>query len=796
MQGDTIVNIDVSTEMQNSFLEYAYSVIYARALPDARDGLKPVQRRILFTMSKMGLEPTRAHVKSSRVAGEVMGKYHPHGDSAIYDAIVRLAQDFNMRLPLADGHGNFGSLDGGPAASRYTEVRMAPGALDMVRDIDEDTVEMVPNYDSTLMQPEVLPAAYPNLLVNGAAGIAVGMATKMPPHNLREVVAAGIHLLDHPAATTSELMRYVPGPDLPGGGTIVGLDGIKKAYETGVGKFVTRAKYSIEQVSARRRGIVFTELPYLVGPEKVIEKIKDGVKNGKLAGIADVSDLTDRKRGLRLVVEVKAGYNPEAVLAGLFRHTPLEESFGINSVALVDGQPQTLSLKRILEVFVDHRLEVTLRRSKHRRNKAKDRLHLVEGLLIAVLDIDDVISIIRQSEDATEARTRLMTAFDLTEIQAEHILALQLRRLTKFSRIELETERDELVKKIAELTQIIEDENTLHALVRSELREVSRRLGDDRRTTLVAEEGMNAISADTAVPLEIPDEPTCLILSAEQTLLRIPGAEPLSRSGPRVRHDAMVTSLLTTSRSEVGVVTSMGRMLRLRVLEIPAIARSESAPPLEGGTAANQLLELHEDEIIVGLARLEKDVLGIITQNGTIKRVRPEYPPNKDEWIVITLAAGDKVIYAGHASDNSEAIFIAANAQLLRTDASKIRPQGVLGQGIAGMNVSDSQVIAGAFTGPNAYITTVAASSKALPGTGQSSIKISPLDVFPPKGRGGQGVRAHRFLKGEDILEMAAITTSLPRATTLHGEVIELPEVDSRRDGSGQELAEQVGFIG
>jgi DNA gyrase subunit A len=427
---ERIVDIDVATEMEGSFLEYAYSVIYSRALPDARDGLKPVQRRILFQMSDMGLRPDRPFVKSARVVGEVMGKLHPHGDTAIYDAMVRMAQPFSLRLPLVDGHGNFGSLDDGPAAPRYTEARMAPSALAMTQSLDEDVVDFVPNYDNKLTQPGVLPAAIPNLLVNGASGIAVGMATNMAPHNLVEVVAAARHLVLHPEATLDELMRFVPGPDLPSGGKIVGLEGVRDAYRTGRGAFRTRATARIENVTPRRKGIVVTELPYTVGPEKVIEKIKEGVQSKKLSGISDALDLTDRQHGLRLVIEVKTGFNPEAVLEQLYRYTPLEDSFSINNVALVDGQPRTLGLRDLLQVWVDHRISVVRRRSQFRLRKKQERLHLVEGLLIAIVDIDEVIQVIRSSDDADAARTRLRQVFDLSEPQAEYILELRLRRLT------------------------------------------------------------------------------------------------------------------------------------------------------------------------------------------------------------------------------------------------------------------------------------------------------------------------------------------------------------------------------
>jgi DNA gyrase subunit A len=454
---EKIVGIDVEEEMQNAFLEYSYSVIYSRALPDARDGLKPVQRRILYGANELGLRPDRGHVKSQRIIGEVMGKYHPHGDQAIYDALVRMAQPFTLRLPLIDGHGNFGSLDDGPAAARYTEARLAPAALLMVSGLDEDTVDFVPNYDDTQLQPGVLPAAYPNLLVNGASGIAVGMATNMPPHNLVEVIGAARHLIDHPDCSLEDLMKFVPGPDLPGGGRIVGLEGIRDAYLTGRGSFRTRATARIESVTPRRKGIIVTELPYLVGPEKLFEKIKDLADSKKLQGISDLKDLSDRQNGMRLVIEVKNGFNPEAVLEQLYKLTPMEENFGINNVALVDGQPRTMGLKELLRVYVDFRTDVVRRRSAYLLGKREERLHLIEGLLIAILDIDEVIQLIRSSDDAATARTRLMDVFDLSEAQATYILDLQLRRLTKFSRIELESEKTDLEREIESLRALLEN---------------------------------------------------------------------------------------------------------------------------------------------------------------------------------------------------------------------------------------------------------------------------------------------------------------------------------------------------
>jgi DNA gyrase subunit A len=526
---ENIVDIDVTEEMRSSFLEYAYSVIYQRALPDARDGLKPVQRRILYQMSEMGLRPDRAHVKCARVVGEVMGRLHPHGDSAIYDALVRMAQPFAMRLPLIDGHGNFGSLGGddAPAAMRYTEARLAAAAIEMTASLDEDTVDFAPNYDGTETQPEVLPAGLPNLLVNGAAGIAVGMATNMAPHNLGEVIAAARHLIAHPDADLESLMRFVPGPDLPTGGKIVGLDGIRDAYETGRGIFRTRAAARIEKITPRRTGIVVTELPYGVGPEKVAARIKDLVQAKKLAGIADLKDLTDRHQGLRLVIEIRAGFHPEAVLDELYRLTPMEETFGINNVALVDGQPRVLGLRELLRIYVEHRIEVVRRRTAFRRRRREDRLHLVAGLLIALLNIDEVIAVIRTSDDAAAAKERLMTVFDLSEIQAQYILDTPLRRLTRYDRLELEREQETLQSQIAELTAILDSEQRLREVVSAELASVGERFGTPRRTVLLESGG---VARTAAVALEVADDP-CVVLLSSAGLLARTAARPPGAAG-------------------------------------------------------------------------------------------------------------------------------------------------------------------------------------------------------------------------------------------------------------------------
>lgn len=797
---ERIIDINVSQEMQNSFLEYAYSVIYSRALPDARDGLKPVQRRILYQMSQMGLRPDKGHVKSSRVVGDVMGKLHPHGDAAIYDALVRLAQDFSLRLPLVDGHGNFGSLDAGPAAPRYTEVRLAPAALVMTADLDADTVDFVPNYDNQLLQPEVLPSALPNLLVNGGAGIAVGMATNMPPHNLVEVVAAARHLISNPDATLEELIRFVPGPDLPGGGRIVGLSGIRDAYETGRGTFRTRATATIERITARRWGIIITELPYLVGPERVIERIKDAVQTKKVQGISSVADLTDLEHGLRLEIGIKSGFNPEAVLADLYRHTPLEDSFGINNVALVHGEPQLLGLRELLQVYVDHRLAVVRRRTEHRLGARQDRLHLVEGLLIAIADIDEVIAVIRSSDDAESARQRLMMVFDLTETQADYILELRLRRLTKFSRIELETEKGELEADIEELRAILGDDALLRSVVSDELAQVAAEHGTPRRTVLLESDATGPISAATP-SLEIPDDPCWVLLSGTGLIARTAGEDPPSRTGERSAHDAIINKVNATARGELGAVTSKGRLVKLNVVDVPALPPTQDAPSLAGGVPVTEMVPLEKGERVVGLAPLEErsDVIALGTRDGVVKRVRPEWPARAEEWSIISLKDDDEVIGVGMAADSDELTFITGAAQLLRFSAQTVRPQGRTGGGVAGIRLPEGvdAIFFGVVPeGTEAQVATVAGSSQALPGTVAGTAKVSDFGLFPAKGRGTSGVRAQRFLKGEDVLYIAAVVPGAARALISGGSPTDLPEPDGRRDGSGTPVDAPIVAIG
>lgn len=804
--GERIEDVDVSEEMQGSFLEYAYSVIYSRALPDARDGLKPVQRRILYQMAEMGLRPDRGHVKSARVTGEVMGKLHPHGDGAIYDALVRMAQPFTMRVPLVDGHGNFGSLDDGPAAARYTEARLAEPSMAMTEGLGEDVVDFVPNYDNQIMQPGVLPAAFPNLLVNGASGIAVGMATNMAPHNLGEVVEAAKHLLMNPTATLEELMEFVPGPDLPSGGTIVGLSGVRDAYATGRGSFRTRAKVSVENLTPRKVGLVVTELPYLVGPERVIEKIKDGVQAKKLAGISDVNDLTDRNHGLRLVIGIKSGFNPTAVLEQLYKHTPLEDGFGINNVALVNGSPRTLGLRELLDVYVQHRLDVVTRRSQYRLARRKERLHLVEGLLVAILDIDEVIEVIRSSDDSEAARTRLQDVFDLSEVQAEYILELRLRRLTKFSRLELEGERDQLLADIAALEELLASDARLRAQVAQELTEVSDRFATPRRTLLTEADAPVRGGRKAAVDpesLQVADAPCRVLLSTTGRLVRVDVPDTdlgIVRVPKRSKHDAVRSTVLSTVRGQVGALTSTGRVLRFSPVDVPAVP--PASVRLDAGVRVSDYLGITRTETVVALVDLSAgatDSLAIGTAQGIVKRVATGAWPDKDEFVAIGLKPKDTVVGAAQAPESDDLVFITSNAQLLRFPASGVRPQGLPAGGVAGVSLASGAAViwfGSVARSDDAVVATVSTASGALPGTDPGRAKVSAFSEFPAKGRATQGVRAHAFLKGEDGLTVAWAGIAPPHAVGADGAARTLPDWLSKRDGSGAPLEAVIGSIG
>jgi DNA gyrase subunit A len=724
-----------------------------------------------------------------------MGKYHPHGDTAIYDAMVRLAQDFSLNVPLVDGHGNFGSPDDGPAASRYTEARMSPEAMLLVGELGEDTVDFRPNYDGSLEEPSVLPAAFPNLLVNGTSGIAVGMATNMIPHNMSEVIAAARWLITHPAATLDKLMEFVPGPDLPTGGILLGLDEVRKAYETGRGVVRMRAKVETGPLegSRGRQAITVVELPYGVGPEKIIEKITDEVnKSKRLTGIADVKDLTDRENGTRLVIECKVGVNPQALLADLYRLTPLEQSFGINNLVLVGGQPSTLGLKALLEVFLAHRYEVVTRRTKYRRRKREERLHLVEGLLKALLNIDKVIKVIRESDNAQIAKDRLMSQFKLSEIQATYILDTPLRRLTKFDRIELESEQDRLREEIAELSKILDDDAVLKKLVSSELAKIAKDHPTERRTALIDGDLKEVLAASMpSGPLEVTDDPCQVILSATGLVARTAAeseeaSEARRRSG-RVKHDVVAAVVHSTARGQILLVTNFGRAFKTDVLPLPVLPEQAGTVSLRGGMAARELVPLQAKERVIGIAPLGEQSAGspglaLGTRQGVVKVCAPEWPVRSDEFEIIGLKDGDEVVGATWLDDGTETLaFLSSEASLLRFAASLVRPQGLKGGGMAGINLSgDAEIV---FFGAVRTDDTEHGEPMVVTATG-ASVKLTPFSEYPPKGRATGGVRAHRFLKGETRLTVAWIGPR-PAGASSTGLAVELPEPELRRDGSG-----------
>lgn len=877
---ENIVETPLNEEMSKSFLEYAYSVIYARALPDARDGMKPVQRRIVYQMGNMNLTPEHAYMKSARVVGEVMGKLHPHGDSAIYEAMVRLAQPFSLRLPLVDGHGNFGSLDDGPAASRYTEARLAPAALGMNADINEDTVDFAPNYDNKLKEPTVLPAAIPNLLVNGASGIAVGMATNMATHNLGEVVAAAKYVMKHTNATLDDLMQIVPGPDWPGGGIIIGRSGIREAYETGRGAFTTRSKTHIENVTARKKAIIVTELPFMVGPERVLERISQGIKARKLDGISGAIDLTDRHNGTRIVIEIKTGFDPNAVLAQLFKHTPLQESFTINNVALVDGRPHTMGLRELLDVWILHRRTVIRRRSEFRLNKAKERLHLVEGLLLAMLDIDEVIQVIRSSEDAETAKSKLISVFDLDEIQAQYILDLRLRRLTKMSRIELEGEKNDLLQKIDELNEILSSASQLDKVVIAEMDYAVKQWDTPRRTILLDEQedgsftpvctknskevnsdsAMDAVIAAnqltnaqadvaaaasaarksgdtdaTSAALQLSDEPCAVALSTSGLIART-SVETFNRwqaHSSNIFDTPCLSMFTTTTRATYALITSAGRLVIAHVADLPHLNQGDEnvSESLSNGVKASELLTstqstdpIRGEKVVAAIALSESDSktpissktpLAIGTKNGIVKRWNFESPTTMDSWSIIDLKDNDSVINAALANDEDRLVFISSDSSLLTFDAKQVRPQGRNSAGMAGIRLNEGCTVSafavvakndvewnyeegenGLFSASGSVVFTLAGDSDALAGTENGAAKITPLEMYPTKGRGTGGVRSQRFLKGQNTILAAYVGNYPLYATTQRGANVELPKPDMRRDASGTELVSPIAHIG
>ena len=739
-----IVDVPVSEEMSESFLAYSLSVITSRAIPDVRDGLKPVQRRILWSMLQMGVRAGTPFRKSARIVGDTMGRYHPHGDAAIYDTLTRMGQDFSRNVPFIEPQGNFGSLDDPPAAARYTECRLSDAAMDMVRELDEDTVDFRATYDGEGEEPIVLPAGLPNILVNGTSGIAVGMATNMAPHNLREVEAAITLVMRQrrPKPTVDDLMAVLPGPDFPSGGIVVD-DDLRAAYETGRGSFRIRARAHVEQVTRNRQAIIVTELPYLVGPERVMAKLKELVANEKIAGVSGFANLSDME-GLRLQIDVKPGVNPQAVLQEMYRLTPLEETFGINNVVLVDGVPTTLGIYDLCRHYIEHRLDVIVRRTTFRLEKAEHRLHILDGLLIALDAIDEVVAIIRSSQDAAEARDRLIERFSLTDVQAAHILDMPLRRLTALAKLELEEEASGLRADIAEYQKLLKSEDRRRTLVLKELHELVEAHGVDRRTEIMAADEIPVYEKPVEATAEIDpdaDEPCVVALSTSGNIGRIP-TEGAKRSSAG-RHDLLAARVVASTAATIVAVTSEGRAFSFRGAEV-----ADGAGRTRGGDVS-QLLGLNKGEVVRDLVTEGDEHLVLVTAKGVAKRLtNDEVLGTKSGKTLIGLKAGDSVVAAFRAPDGVDAVIVASDGQTLRLPLDSVSVQGRGAGGVAGMKLKGEATVVGA--GP------VIGDGVVITVTSGGAAKTTPYDELPAKGRGGQGVRITR-LDGDEVITVVQV---------------------------------------
>lgn len=729
-----VLPVEITEELKQSFINYAMSVIVDRALPDVRDGLKPVQRRILFAAYQEGVLPGRKHVKSAKIVGEVMGKYHPHGDAAIYDALARLAQPWNLRYPLVDGQGNFGSIDGDPpAAQRYTEARLSPIGAEMLQDMDKETVDFRPNYDGSLKEPEVLPAAIPNLLVNGASGIAVGMATSLPPHNLAEVVDALVAMIDNPGITLEEVMAHLPGPDFPTGGRL-SRKGIQEAYATGRGSLKVRAKVRVEEKGSRPM-LVVTEIPYQVNKAGLIAQIAALVKAKKIEDIVALRDESDRQ-GLRIAIELKRGANPQVVLNQLYKHTALQSSFTVNLLAIVEGEPRVLSLLDLMRHYLDHRKELVRRRSLFDLKKADERAHILEGLLIALDHIDEVIALIRASEDAPAARRGLMERFGLSEAQAQAILDMRLQRLVALEREKLLEEYRELMEEIARLKAILEDEGRLWGEVKRELLRVKEKYGDARRTLLTEfEESFNPEDL-------IEDEPMVITLTAQGFLKRLPleayraqgrGGKGLM-AGKTKEEDEAIGVFVADAHDDLLVFSNRGRVYRLKVYDLPEMGRQAR------GVHVKTLLPLAEEEVAALLAvrGLEGEgYLVFATERGLVKRTALKEYANLGTGglIAIRLLEGDRLVGVALSDLEDEAILATAEGQAIRFPLEEVRATGRDTQGVVGIRFKKPQdrVVSLVTVKPGEMVDLLSVSTR---GYG----KRTPLSEYPLKGRGGMGV--------------------------------------------------------
>ena len=734
-----VINIEVDNEMKRSFIAYAMAVNVSRAIPDVRDGLKPVHRRILYSMNEIGLTPDKAYKKCATIVGDVLGKYHPHGDSSVYDALVRLAQDFSINLPLVDGHGNFGSVDGDPpAAYRYTEARMSKLAIEMLRDIDKETVDFYPNFDDTRMQPTVLPARIPNLLVNGADGIAVGMATNIPPHNLNEVIDGTIALMDNPDITIEELMEYIPAPDYPTGATLLGRAGIKQAYLTGRGGYILRSKCEIEEFNGGTRSrIIVTEIPYQVNKQKLIETIADMVKAKKLEGISDINDESDRQ-GMRIVIEVKKDANPQVVLNTLYKHTSLQTSDGIILLALVDGEPKVLNLKRILEEYVKHQVTVTERKTRYDLNKTKEREHIVRGLVIALTDIDEVIAIIKKSKDRYEAQANLMAHFNLSDKQANAILEMRLQRLTSLEVEKLTDEFAELERIIEDLTDILQKPERVRAIVKEDLLQVKEKYVTPRRTEL-SYDPSSIEDADL-----IAREDVVISLTHFGYIKRLPVAEYKSqhRGGRGVmahkpkEEDFVERMFVSSTHDRLLFFTNYGKVYSTVAFTIPEAQKTAR------GRAVVNLLQLSDGERVTSIIPCNKDQKGFVvmaTKKGLIKKTALSEFDNirKTGKIALTLVEGDQLIAVDQTTGENEIMIASHNGKCIRFAESDVRPTGRGSQGVKSMDVDDDDFVVDMLVlQPNHDIFTISTL-----GFG----KRSSVEDYRLQSRGGKGIKAGIF---------------------------------------------------
>lgn len=746
-----VIDVKVEKEMKKSYLEYAMSVIVARALPDVRDGLKPVHRRILYSMEELGVTNDKPYRKSARVVGDVLGKYHPHSDIAVYDAMVRLAQDFNTRYLLVDGHGNFGSVDGdGAAAMRYTEVRMTKLTHEMIRDIEKETVDFSPNFDESLKEPDVLPSRFPNLLVNGSSGIAVGMATNLPPHNLTEVIDGLDYMIDNPDCTLEDLMQFIKGPDFPTGATIMGKGGIKDAYSTGRGLITLRAKAEIETTSRGRNRIVVKEIPYQVNKSKLIQKIAELVRNKEIDGITDIRDESDRQ-GMRIVIELRKDANPKVTLNLLYKRTQMQTTFGVINLALVDGEPKTLTLKELMYYYLEHQKEIVTRRTIFDLKKAEARAHIVEGLLKALDYIDEIIKLIRGSKDDAEAREGLMNRFEFTEIQANAILSMQLRRLTGLEKDKLTAEYEDLIKRINRFNEILSSERLLMSIIKEELNEIKEKYGDERRTDIVLNEGeidvLNLI-ADESVVITITERGYIKRVNENTYKAQKRGGKGVK--GLTTNVEDVVNDLYTlTTHDEVYFFTNLGKVYSLRAYEIPESGRTAK------GTAIVNLLQISGGERITQIIPIKKNeerqFMTFVTKNGIIKKTELSQYENirQSGLIAINLDEDDDLISVYLTNEEDEFISTTRNGKAIRINGKDVRPTGRSTRGVKLITLEEGDsVVSSQVVGKGAKLLTI---------TEKGYGKMTSEEEYTTQARGGKGILTHRINEKTGALVTALV---------------------------------------